>query len=49
MGQSNQDFLVQNATEYFDKIGSQGDNKMDAIMIAQNMSDNTNDDNTAVA
>ena len=49
MGQSNKDFLVQNATEYFDKIGSQGDDKMDAIMIAQNMSDNDNNYNTAVA
>ena len=48
MGESNQDFLVQNSSEFFDKIGNQGDNKMDAIMIAQNMSDNNNT-NTAVA
>jgi hypothetical protein len=48
MGQSNQDFLVQNSSEFFDKLHGDGQQCVDPIMLAQNMSDNDNT-NTAVA
>jgi hypothetical protein len=46
MGESNQDFLVQNSSEFFDKLHGDGQQCVDPIMLAQNMSDNNN---TAVA
>ena len=48
MGQSNQDFLVQNSSEFFDKLHGDGQQCVDPIMLAQSMSDNNNT-NTAVA
>lgn len=45
MGESNQDFLVQNSSEFFDKLHGDGQQCVDPIMVAQSMSDN----NSAVA
>ena len=45
MGESNQDFLVQNSSEFFDKLHGDGQQCVDPIMLAQSMSDN----NSAVA
>lgn len=45
MGQSNQDFLVQNSSEFFDKLHGGGQQCVNPLMLAQSMSDN----NSAVA
>ena len=45
MGEGKQNFLVQNSSEFFDKLHGDGQQCVDPIMLAQSMSDN----NSAVA
>jgi len=45
MGQSNEDYLVQNSSEFFEKLHGNGQQCVNPIMLAQSMSDN----NSAVA
>tara|TARA_R110000868_G_scaffold395227_1_gene666817 strand:- start:1609 stop:2925 length:1317 start_codon:yes stop_codon:yes gene_type:complete len=40
MGQSNNDFLVQNSSEFFDKLHGDGQQCVDPIMLAQSLGDN---------
>jgi hypothetical protein len=45
MGETKGSFLVQNSTEFFDKLHGDGQQCIDPIMLAQNMGEN----NTGVA
>jgi hypothetical protein len=43
MGESKNSFLVQNSSEFFDKLHGDGQQCVDPIMLAQSMSDNDSD------
>jgi hypothetical protein len=45
MGESNNNYLVQNSSEFFDKLHGDGQQCINPVMLAQSMGDN----NSAVA